>query len=535
MKVCVLDETFDWICVVVLQNPHSQQAGDDAVDSGGAARDGQEDEATEQGPHQSQDDTKKGDVSSRLAAIRAKLEKNKATLSGQVGNGADDAKIMEPSVTGRNLASSGKSGDDSGSQNVGGGMPIETGADDARYKSGDGAGVRGHEGGAALKEMTNNGHYGQKNETETWKEEIRRAHDEMESLKAKHQSALEEMGRQARKECEESRVESERAAGRAAEAERQVEDVKRELEKARERARLEQEHMMKMEQSQQEHLARASGLHEEIAGLQALIGDLRSENDMLKATSQDGDVDKQRGLEVQLTEAREALSKSESEQTFLREQLKKLKAQMLGDQEDEEDKIRWRVDAEVKLELERLGLGPDGIKLSREDEKQLMCDLEIAVKRADEAEKVASKWESIVAARDAELGNMQRALGELSYESDAAEQLRSEVRTYQSKIHKLEGDLESSKRLKEEAEAQAKAALELAAEERKRALAARESEGAAKQEMVSLQVAYNDLANKTSLLDGKSIYKREFILDLLKTMAALRHSQAMKKAAECVV
>ena len=256
---------------------------------------------------------------------------------------------------------------------------------------------------------------------------------------------------------------------------------------------------------------------------------------MLKATSQDGDVDKQRGLEVQLTEAREALSKSESEQIFLREQLKKLKAQMLGDQEDEEDKIRWRVDAEVKLELERLGLGPDGIKLSREDEKQLMCDLEIAVKRADEAEKVASKWESIVAARDAELGNMQRALGELSYESDAAEQLRSEVRTYQSKIHKLEGDLESLKRLKVEAEAQAKAASELAAEERKRALAARESEGAAKQEMVSLQVAYNDLANKTSLLDGKSIYKREFILDLLKTMAALRHSQAMKKAAECVV
>jgi hypothetical protein len=263
---------------------------------------------------------------------------------------------------------------------------------------------------------------------------------------------------------------------------------------------------------------------------------LKRENEKLRERSENvpNDVDKKHDLEVQLMEVRKELSKSESEQKFLREQLKKLKAQMLGDQEEEEEKIRWRVDAEVKLELERLGLGPDGVKLSRDDEKQLMRDLEIAVQRADEAEKVASKWESIVAARDAELGNMQRALGELSYESDAAEQLRAEVRTCQLKIHKLEDELRNSKRFQEEAQAQAKAASDLAAEERRRALAARESEGAAKQEMVSLQVAYNDLANKTALFDGKSIYKREFILDLLKMMGSLRHSQAMRKAAECV-
>eukprot|EP00890_Picochlorum_soloecismus_P003863 jgi/Picsp_1/4478/NSC_06699-R1_hypothetical protein COCSUDRAFT_49280 [Coccomyxa subellipsoidea C-169] len=515
-------------------NPQSQLAGDIAVDSGGAARDGQEGGAREQGvvsdSRQFQDDSKKGDVSSRLAAIRAKLEKNKATLSGQVENGAGGAKMMEPGVIGRNVSCSGESAEECGAQTVGGGVWIGTGADDLRHK--DGVSVHGHDEGAGPKEVANNGHNGQRNKVEAWKQEITRAHDEIESLKARHQSAIEEMGKHAEKECKEAKMESEQAAGRATEAERMLEQVKMELEMAREQARLEKERMMKVEQRQQEHIATSSGLHEEIAGLQSLIGDLRRENKKLAEKSQDGDVDRKHALEVQLMEAREALSKSESEQTFLREQLKKLKTQMLGDQEEEEEKIRWRVDAEVKLELERLGLGADGIKLSREDEKQLMCDLEIAVQRADEADRVASKWESIVAARDAELGNMQRALGELSYESDAAEQLRAEVRTCQSKIHKLEDELVNSKRLKEEAEAQAKAASELAAEERRRALAARESEGAAKQEMVSLQVAYNDLANKTSLLDGKYMYKREFILDLLKKMAGLRHSQAMRKAAE---
>lgn len=532
---------YDCKCVVVLQNPQSQQGGQSVVESRGVAGDRQGGGAAEQGAVSStgefQDDSKKGDVSSRLAAIRAKLEKNKATLSGQVENGDGDGKMVEPDLTGPNVASDG-SKEDLGAQNVRGDIFIGTDADDVRYKGEDGASMHEYDKGAGPKGTVNDDPEGQRNKIQALKREISRAYDEMESLEAKHKIAIEELQKHAEKECEEARVESERAAARASEAERNLEQVKRELEMAREQAKVDKDRMVEVEQSQQEHLATSSGLREEIARLQALIGDLKTENERLREKSEDApdDVDKKKehDLEVQLMEARKEMSKSQSEQTFLREQLKKLKAQMLGDQEEEEEKIRWRVDAEVKLELERLGLGPDGIKLSREDEKQLMRDLEIAVQRADEAEKVASKWESIVAARDAELGNMQRALGELSYESDAAEQLRAEVRACQLKIHKLEDELEKSKRLKEEAEAQAKAASELAAEERRRALAARESEGAAKQEMVSLQVAYNDLANKTSLLDGKSMYKREFILELLKVMAGLRHSQAMRKAAECV-
>ncbi len=46
-------------------------------------------------------------------------------------------------------------------------------------------------------------------------------------------------------------------------------------------------------------------------------------------------------------------------------------------------------------------------------------------------------WEAAVAARDAELVALQSALGELAYESDAAERLRAELRGAQGRAEDL--------------------------------------------------------------------------------------------------
>ena len=46
-------------------------------------------------------------------------------------------------------------------------------------------------------------------------------------------------------------------------------------------------------------------------------------------------------------------------------------------------------------------------------------------------------WEAAVAARDAELVALQSALGELAYESDAAERLRAELRGSQGRAEDL--------------------------------------------------------------------------------------------------
>lgn len=235
-------------------------------------------------------------------------------------------------------------------------------------------------------------------------------------------------------------------------------------------------------------------------------------------------------LEVAILEKQQV----ENELVNTREHLNKLKAQLLGDQDDEEERIKWRVDAEVKLALERLGIGPDGKICNEKADEQLERDLEIAIERADAAEELATKWEAKVAVRDEEVANLQRALGELSYESDAAEKLRTEIRLLQKNIRSTQQAMKIAEEESKKAQEACKEAKQVATEERRKAAAARDAEGAARQEMISLQVSYNDLANKMNSVDSKNAFKREFIVDVLKEMASLRHSQAMRKAIQYV-
>ena len=125
------------------------------------------------------------------------------------------------------------------------------------------------------------------------------------------------------------------------------------------------------------------------------------------------------------------------ERDSLKQQLSRLKAQMLSEQEDEEEKIKWQVDAEVKLALEKASLQRKALEGSDNQLSELRAEVEAARVRATRAENEAARWEQIASSRDVELENMQRALGDLSFESDAAERLRGELRAKQVEIHQL--------------------------------------------------------------------------------------------------
>ena len=233
----------------------------------------------------------------------------------------------------------------------------------------------------------------------------------------------------------------------------------------------------------------------------------------------------------ELDQTRDALTKSNAELKFAKDQLQRLKSQMIVSQEEEEEQLRWRVDAEVKLQLERLGLGPDGKPLAAQD-GQLLQDLEVALEKVQEAELESKKWRDALVVKETEAANMQRALEDLQFESDTAENLRVQVRSLELKIQSMKAELEESKLNCSKHEEQARKAVEQAAEEKAKTRHAKDAEGAARQEMISLQVAYNDLANQMKAADNKTSFQREFIVDLMKDMSSMRHSQAMKKAAD---
>lgn len=223
---------------------------------------------------------------------------------------------------------------------------------------------------------------------------------------------------------------------------------------------------------------------------------------------------------------RSALATAEAERSSLKQQLTKLKAQMLGDQDDEEEKIKWRVDAEVKLALEKMGIGPgdstSGLGGDRAGEARLRTELEAALEAASRAEEAATRWERTATARDAELANMQRALGELSYESDAAERLRAELRALQAEVHALRNELDASKLAKIAAEGAAQQAQADVAAGRAEVVAAREAEAAAQREVLEARVALHNTQRELKKLQGSGVLERALVLQALAGIAGLK-------------
>lgn len=193
-------------------------------------------------------------------------------------------------------------------------------------------------------------------------------------------------------------------------------------------------------------------------------------------------------LREALAVAQAALAAADADRASLRQQLSRLKSQMLGEQDDEEEKVRWRVDAEVKLAMDKLGRGGGGGAV----EAQLRSELAAAAERVEALQSEAARWEGAAAARDAELANLQRALGELSYESDAAERLRAELRAQQAEGHTLRTQLDTARLASMAAEDAAASAGGDAAAARGEAEAARDAEAAARREVLALQVALQE-------------------------------------------
>lgn len=260
-----------------------------------------------------------------------------------------------------------------------------------------------------------------------------------------------------------------------------------------------------------------------VTELQERVKELQDQLDQLES-------EKHHGTASRLEDLEQALTKSNTELKFAKDQLHRLKSQMISTQDEEENQIRWRVEAEVALRLEQLGISPDG-KVPVRD-AQLLEDLEIALHKVQESEKEVCHLKEVLERREMEMKNMEIALGELRYESEAAENLRIQVRSLEAKMQSKNDEVEEAKAKCTEYERQANAALEQLAQEKKKAAAARDAEGAARQEMISLQVAYNDLALKMKGSDNHKTYDRSLIVKMLKDMASLRHSQAIKKAVQ---
>lgn len=213
----------------------------------------------------------------------------------------------------------------------------------------------------------------------------------------------------------------------------------------------------------------------------------------------------------------------------LKEQLDKLKMQMLATQTAFEEQI----EAEVQERVAALTQGtlknvPKG---RHEDDEQLLADLEIALDKISEAEKESAHWKSEAERMRDELGNMQIALDELRYESENGEKLRVQVRTAQAEVREMEARVAEALASKDALELKAQEAAQKAEEERRRAFAAREAEGLAKQELIALQVAFSEMDTKVNE-GGRGAVERDTVVEVLKDMSGRRHGSAMKYAVD---
>ena len=208
-----------------------------------------------------------------------------------------------------------------------------------------------------------------------------------------------------------------------------------------------------------------------------------------------------------------SLEAVQKERDSLKQQLARLKAQMLDEQEDEEEKIRWRVEAEVKMALEKAAASHS--TTSSSELSRARAETSAALERAKRAEEEAARWEEKASSKDVELANMQRALGELSFESDTAERLRGEVRAKQAEIHRLkksleemagekeqvQNDMNSLRKQLDKAIGETKIAREAEVSARKEALEALSSLETVRREMAKLKDK-GDMYEKSSVIEA---------------------------------
>lgn len=222
----------------------------------------------------------------------------------------------------------------------------------------------------------------------------------------------------------------------------------------------------------------------------------------------------------ELTANKQSLATAEADKNAARQQLSRLKTQMLSEQDDEEEKIKWRVEAEVKLALEKMGRASGGSRSNgaNGDGSNDNTDDELlaALERAQRAEDEAARWEDTASARDAELANLQRALGEMSYESDAAERYRAELRAMQAEVHTLRNELDAARVSSLSAENKVQQAQNEVAAARGEVKGARDAETEAKREVLAARVAAQEaLKELQDLRKGGGTVDRSAVVQLI--------------------
>lgn len=198
-------------------------------------------------------------------------------------------------------------------------------------------------------------------------------------------------------------------------------------------------------------------------------------------------------------------------------QLQRLKEQMMQEQDEEEDKLNWRVDAEVKLIMDE----------QKQVEEGLRAQLRECQEEVSNLKKKSASWDHLLSVKDQEVENLQAVLGRLTYESEAAEQLRHDLRLANAKTEKVNRELTGAKqqlqevqRAREEAEAavqSVRSSMEQQAQQAKRT----------SEECVMLRRALEENMKRLNVFNSESntMIDRRIVVKMLVTYFERGYSQ----------
>eukprot|EP01026_Neomeris_dumetosa_P071569 TRINITY_DN7241_c0_g1_i2.p1 TRINITY_DN7241_c0_g1~~TRINITY_DN7241_c0_g1_i2.p1 ORF type:complete len:427 (-),score=79.61 TRINITY_DN7241_c0_g1_i2:228-1376(-) len=149
-------------------------------------------------------------------------------------------------------------------------------------------------------------------------------------------------------------------------------------------------------------------------------------------------------LETDIEMLRKEVVKADEEKEKARSQLSKLKNQLIQRQEAEEEASSWRVEQEVNQAVESVK-SEFKAQIVQLQNQLTEAQQQVRLKSTDqqETDEELHNLKSTLAARNMELQNLQVALGELSYESEAAGKLRHELFALQSTCRALESESKS--------------------------------------------------------------------------------------------
>ena len=133
-------------------------------------------------------------------------------------------------------------------------------------------------------------------------------------------------------------------------------------------------------------------------------------------------LEEQRKAKGEMQEALRSLEAAEAERDRLSTQLARLKAQMVAEEEEEEDKVGWRLEKEVEalrqahegqlraLHLQHSQEASTARSLHLDEVSKLRAELERLHSQLRRTEEGSKGWEEIIEAKDRELANLQVSL-----------------------------------------------------------------------------------------------------------------------------